>query len=151
MCTQANFETFIETLSKESGMVLIRPANLGAMAKGGGAYLLALQIEKAFTLTIRTLPTSRLHAGFYLYCGSANGPGGLRARINRHFRKRKARHWHIDRLAERATSRAALILRRGDECALAHLIAARPDMQTPVPGFGATDCRQCESHLFFCG
>ncbi|GBF27080.1 hypothetical protein MnTg02_02125 [bacterium MnTg02] len=116
-----------------------------------GAYILALEIEKAFTLAIRTLPKPRLRAGYYLYCGSANGPGGLRARIGRHFRKRKSRHWHIDRLTERATNRAALILPRGDECALAHLIGGRANMQTPVPGFGATDCRQCESHLFFCG
>jgi Uri superfamily endonuclease len=31
-----------------------------------------------------------LPAGRYLYCGSAKGPGGLKARLSRHFRRGRA-------------------------------------------------------------
>ncbi|MDC7789088.1 GIY-YIG nuclease family protein [Rhodoplanes sp. TEM] len=86
-----------------------------------------------------------LAPGRYLYCGSARGPGGLRARIARHLRRRKTLRWHVDRLTTRGTVIAVWAVPDGDECALAGALAGLP---VPIPGFGASDCRRCPSHLF---
>ncbi|WP_296520394.1 DUF123 domain-containing protein [Rhodoplanes sp.] len=87
----------------------------------------------------KTLP-----AGRYLYCGSARGPGGLRARIARHLRRRKTLRWHVDRLTTRGTVFAVWAIPGGDECDLVARLAALP---VPLPGFGSSDCRRCRSHL----
>ncbi len=39
-----------------------------------------------------------LRQGYYIYVGSAFGPGGVNARVSRHFRNTKKLHWHIDYL-----------------------------------------------------
>jgi Uri superfamily endonuclease len=44
-----------------------------------------------------------LPAGRYLYCGSDKGPGGLKARLSRHFRHGKSVRWHVDQLTERGS------------------------------------------------
>jgi histidyl-tRNA synthetase len=41
-----------------------------------------------------------LPAGRILYCGSAKGQGGSKARLSRHF---KSVRWHIDQLTERGS------------------------------------------------
>ena len=40
----------------------------------------------------------RLQPGYYVYLGSALGPGGLRARIAHHQKPSLRPHWHIDYL-----------------------------------------------------
>jgi Uri superfamily endonuclease len=40
----------------------------------------------------------QLRPGYYVYVGSAFGPGGLRARIEHHARPAVRPHWHIDYL-----------------------------------------------------
>ena len=40
----------------------------------------------------------RLQPGYYVYLGSALGPGGLRARITHHQKLSPRPHWHIDYL-----------------------------------------------------
>ena len=62
-----------------------------------GAYLLLVELAKPLSLTQRGKPVS-LAAGTYAYCGSANGPGGIAARVARHMRKDKKAHWHVDAL-----------------------------------------------------
>ena len=54
--------------------------------------------------------------GFYLYCGSAKGPGGLAARLARHMRHGKAIRWHVDVLTEAGTVLGAWTFPGGDEC-----------------------------------
>ena len=39
-----------------------------------------------------------LQAGTWLYVGSARGPGGLAARVGRHWRDGVPKHWHMDYL-----------------------------------------------------
>src|SRR5262245_21907304 len=107
-----------------------------------GAYLLALELRRAVVLSVRM--AGRLPPGLYLYCGSARGPGGLRARISRHMRRGKALHWHIDQLTERATVHGAWTFTDRSECAL---VASLADLPMPVAGFGSSDCRTCVSHL----
>lgn len=110
-----------------------------------GAYALALQLDAP--LEVRVGKTSAtLSAGDYLYCGSARGPGGLRARLARHMRRQKRAHWHIDQLTLVGNVLGAFILEGGDECALN---AALDGLPIPVAGFGSSDCRRCVAHLRF--
>ncbi len=44
----------------------------------------------------------RLQPGFYIYLGSALGPGGVRARLALHFRPCTRPHWHLDYLRAHA-------------------------------------------------
>ncbi|MBI1980896.1 MAG: GIY-YIG nuclease family protein [Methylocystis sp.] len=108
-----------------------------------GAYALWLRLGAPLDVRVGKI-SARLPAGDYLYCGSANGPGGLRARLARHMRREKRLHWHIDRLTAVATILGAFIEEGGDECALN---AALDSLPTPIAGFGSSDCRRCAAHL----
>jgi len=73
----------------------------------------------------------------------------VRARVSRHLRKDRARHWHIDYLRESANpigvwfSHAPKRLEHDWAKALANM----PGMSS-VSGFGCSDCA-CDSHLFW--
>ncbi len=108
--------------------------------KTGGAYIITVIINAPIPFGQGgTVPP-----GTYLYVGSAYGPGGLAARISRHTRKHKRRHWHIDALTEGHGVDAIRVYPGGDECALARELAERCPA---VKGFGSSDCH-CPSHLF---
>ena len=63
-----------------------------------GIYALVLVSQENKAVDIGRLGTLVLQPGYYVYVGSAFGPGGLTARI-RHHRQIAARpHWHIDYL-----------------------------------------------------
>ena len=116
-------------------------ANLPAAA---GAYVLALRLELPVPLPRFD---AELPPGCYAYLGSARGPGGLRARLARHFRTQKKPHWHIDRLTIAVAEMAAMAIPEAAECDLAAALLATGLFRIPIPGFGSTDCRRCESHL----
>jgi Uri superfamily endonuclease len=110
-----------------------------------GAYALWLRLGAPLTATAGKI-VATLEPGDYLYCGSARGPGGLRARLARHMRPQKRAHWHIDQLTSAARILGAFIDEAGDECALN---AALDRLPTPIAGFGSSDCRRCAAHLRF--
>jgi len=120
---------------------------LDQLPPGKGAYLLVLTITTPFELAIKTLADHRIEAGFYIYCGSARGPGGIKARLKRHFARDKRQHWHIDHLSSKATDLRALAIFEGDECELASILIRSDGFCVPVKGFGASDCSHCQSHL----
>ena len=68
-----------------------------------GTYVLVIDLSEPVAVSICGKPSALLAPGRYLYCGSAKGPGGLRARLARHMRHGKPIHWHIDRLTEAGT------------------------------------------------
>lgn len=124
-----------------------------------GDYLLLWQL----TTPVPDLPIARLGRfdlapGTWAYCGSARGPGGLRARIERHLRPGKAAHWHIDHLTAalpppevialpEAASRSARL-----ECRLVDQLVFRHGFDAPILGFGNGDCRSgCPAHLLHHG
>jgi Uri superfamily endonuclease len=108
-----------------------------------GAY--ALWLRLGAPLAVRAGKRAGvLPAGDYLYCGSARGPGGLRARLVRHMRREKRRHWHIDQLTAAATIPGVFVEAGGDECVLN---AALADLPIPLLGFGSSDCPRCAAHL----
>jgi len=119
-------------------------ASADAAPVAPGAYI--LQIDLAQPLLVRMAGDfcAELLAGRYLYCGSANGPGGLRSRLARHMRRGKSMHWHIDQLTERGAVIGAWIVRNGRECDLVAMLAP---LEAPIPGFGSSDCARCRSHL----
>jgi Uri superfamily endonuclease len=90
--------------------------------------------------------------GYYVYIGSAFGPGGVAARVARHHRVSKTRHWHIDYLRSIMVPAETWYShdpeRHEHEWAGVFLDGWR--RSAPIEGFGASDCR-CRSHLFFVG
>ena len=113
-----------------------------AVPASPGSYVLALALTDSLMLPERLAECVR--PGLFLYCGSAHGPGGLRARVGRHMRPSKTIRWHIDHLTARATVLGAWTFTDRSECELAAALAHLP---APVKGFGSSDCRSCRSHL----
>ena len=117
-----------------------------------GTYALVLCCASKARVRIGRLGTMQLQRGYYIYVGSALGPGGLRARIAHHQRLSPCPHWHIDYL--RAHTRLHCVWlcydgrRREHEWARA--MRKVKGATIPLPGFGASDCR-CSSHLFLLG
>ena len=63
-----------------------------------GTYTLILSCASDARIQVGRLGTMQLQRGYYVYLGSALGPGGLRARIAHHQKLSTRPHWHIDRL-----------------------------------------------------
>lgn len=116
----------------------------------GGSYILLLKVTTACEIAIGSKGMLNLRPGYYLYVGSAFGPGGLRARVGRHARVDKVHRWHIDYL--RAVSQLLGVFYSMDASRLeddwAEAIQAWPDIAVPMPGFGASDSHTL-SHLFY--
>ncbi len=93
-------------------------ASADAAPAAPGAYLLKIDLVEPLSVRMVGKPYIELSAGRYFYCGSANGPGGLRSRLARHMRRGKSVHWHIDQLTERSAVTGAWIVRNGKECDL---------------------------------
>jgi len=120
---------------------------LRALPRTAGAYALLLRLHRTTEVTLAAGRRSPLDPGLYLYAGSARGSGGLRARVARHLRTGKARHWHIDQITEVAAPLGVLIWPHGDECELVRGALSLSGASVPVPGFGSSDCRHCRAHL----
>ena len=114
-----------------------------------GTYVLLLRSEATRSITVGRLGELHLCAGFYLYIGSAFGPGGLRARVQHHSRRTVRPHWHVDYL-RRHTRLEAVWYCCGARCEhqTAAVVAGLPGAVVPMPGFGSSDCG-CETHLFW--
>ena len=115
-----------------------------------GTYALLLQMDAPKIVAVGALGALAFPAGWYLYLGSARGPGGLAARLARHRRQGNKRfHWHIDYL--RAVTTLAEVWTSASEgraeCNWAAAAATLPGGNIIVPRFGASDCG-CPSHLF---
>jgi Uri superfamily endonuclease len=116
-----------------------------------GTYVLALWLDVPRHISVGRLGQFQFLAGWYLYVGSAFGPGGLRARLTRHLRRTvagKHAHWHVDYLRDGAIWAGAWASGSGQklECTWATALRRLPGARILVSGFGASDCR-CRSHL----
>ena len=115
-----------------------------------GTYIVVLKNDVSRRIKIGKIGNFLFEKGYYLYVGSAHGPGGIRARIKRHLKKGKTEHWHIDYLRN-VTSVAALLIKyskKKNECIWASRLSSSSFLSTPINGFGSSDCL-CTSHLFF--
>jgi Uri superfamily endonuclease len=112
-----------------------------------GTYALILALQSSTELQVGCLGRIRFHAPFYLYFGSAFGPGGLQARIEHHLQPARRAHWHIDYL--RQAAEVVGVWHSTDterlECTWANAALELRGV-AEVPRFGSSDCR-CRSHL----
>jgi Uri superfamily endonuclease len=116
-----------------------------------GTYLLVLHAEQAVQVRIGSLTQMEVLPGYYLYTGSAFGPGGLRARLGRHLGPPGVQRWHIDYLRCVARPVGAWYAPGPErwEHTWAQALSVHPSCQVALPRFGASDCR-CPTHLFYC-
>ncbi|MGO8837631.1 MAG: GIY-YIG nuclease family protein [Limisphaerales bacterium] len=76
---------------------------MGPLPEDKGTYVLITSVSQMKRLEVGSLGVFDIVPGYYLYVGSAFGPGGLRARIGHHLESTAAPHWHIDYLLQVAT------------------------------------------------
>jgi len=130
-------------------------AIISALPVSAGSYALQLHLSQAYQVQVGRFAQAIFPAGEHIYLGSAHGPGGLRARLERHLRATGKPHWHIDYLrcvadvyavgyvlAERQASNQPL------ECTWSQALSMLPGAYIPLAGFGAGDCHfSCQAHL----
>lgn len=113
-----------------------------------GTYALLLRSAVSAKIPIGRWGALGLEPGYYIYVGSAFGPGGVRARVLRHFSEAKKTHWHIDYLRE--ATEAVCVWCSYERERLEHTWAQAIERMSGVAcikGFGCSDC-DCAGHLF---
>ncbi|MDG2005417.1 MAG: GIY-YIG nuclease family protein [Novosphingobium sp.] len=111
-----------------------------------GAYVLLVELVEPLCCVIGG-KAARFEVGCYIYSGSAYGPGGIRSRLGRHFRRDKKPHWHIDTLSSAASGIQAIAVEGGSECGIIARLLGSPAFHSALTGFGSSDCSVCASHL----
>lgn len=122
------------------------PDQVDAMGAGPGAYALVMELTRPVTFQRKALGQGEL-SGLLVYAGSANGPGGMRARLARHMRAEKVVRWHVDELTTRAASMVAWAIPGGSECEIVGALLASDRFEVAMRGFGSSDCDVCPAHL----
>jgi Uri superfamily endonuclease len=121
-----------------------------------GAYLLHLRLPEPSRIAVGKLGQFQFPPGDYIYLGSALGPGGIKARLNRHRYGYSKQFWHIDYLRTHAwlvgfafvISNPASIQTARFECVWSQSLLVLPGASVITPGFGASDCKSgCKAHL----
>jgi Uri superfamily endonuclease len=114
-----------------------------------GSYRLHIHISKEIEIKIGKLGTFSLETGNYIYTGSAMR--NLCQRIQRHLSKNKKIKWHIDYLLANENVNIYKVeifpSKEREECQKNQEIMKYPGVIVPIKGFGASDCKICESHL----
>jgi Uri superfamily endonuclease len=115
-----------------------------------GTYVLLCYAGQPGFVTAGRFGRLPIRKGYYLYAGSALGPGGLRARLAHHGRPASKPHWHIDYLRAAAPLREVWFCYGPErrEHLWAGVLREVLGGTVPFPGFGSSDCG-CKSHLFF--
>jgi Uri superfamily endonuclease len=120
------------------------------METTAGTYALILSSRVVRPLAIGRRGQLDVRRGFYVYVGSAFGPGGVRARVAHHQKLAVRPHWHIDYLRRVTQLEETWVtydpVRR--EHQWAEMFGRLRGATIPLAGFGATDCA-CEAHLYF--
>lgn len=117
-----------------------------------GSYMLHARLLKDTSIRIGAIGICKFASGLYFYCGSAHGPGGLRARIHHHLRPSRQPSWHFDYLKPDLIIDAAwfAIFNEPLECSFVESLCRIPQAKQPVRFLGSRDCRKgCFSHLVF--
>lgn len=117
-----------------------------------GTYALILRCSSRQSVRIGKLGNLCTENGYYVYVGSAFGPGGVRARIRHHLRISERPHWHMDYLRPVVEVEEVWFSYAPNpmEHRWAVFFRAFEGAVIPSGEFGSSDCR-CESHLFFFG
>ena len=114
-----------------------------------GTYLLLLECSNEAELSIGKLGKMNTEPGYYLYVGSAFGPGGIQVRINHHMQIAERPHWHIDYLRTAAVLvNAWCVYGSRYEHEWSRSLSKSEAATVPLKGFGSSDC-ECATHLFY--
>lgn len=115
-----------------------------------GTYALVLYCRINKKVEVGKLGFISLIPGYYIYVGSAFGPGGLRARVHRHIRESKKKHWHLDYIKGFTQPIEIWYSYEPEirEHQWAEIIKMGSHSQILMKGFGSSDC-SCTTHLFF--
>ena len=119
------------------------------MRSDKGTYAVVFQCLSEARQKVGHLGMVSLRRGYYVYVGSAFGPGGVKARVSHHYRNTIKPHWHIDYL--RRFMRPVSVWYTYDHRRLEHRWAKaflKMNDMSSFRGFGCSDC-DCYSHLFF--
>lgn len=110
-----------------------------------GVYCLLIYLKNESSIKIGNKEAT-FPKGYYCYIGSALN--NLQKRIERHKRKDKKKHWHIDYFLEKARIINIKTIKTGKrkECWLSNKIKNKG--QVTMKKFGSTDC-SCEAHLHY--
>ncbi len=110
-----------------------------------GSYVLLIELNKDLNIVIGSLGSIFFKKGFYVYIGSALN--GIEKRIQRHIRKGKKIHWHIDYFLIYAKIIDIFYKESKTryECDIAKTFNGK--LQN-IQNFGCSDCK-CKSHLFY--
>jgi len=113
-----------------------------------GTYALLFKCTRPFQAKAGKLGSVDVVAGYWIYVGSAFGPGGLRSRLAHHLKPSQRPHWHLDYL--KTGLEPLVVWATSDpvkrEHAWATVFSELKGATRPIAGFGATDCT-CHSHL----
>ena len=134
----------------------LEPEFISRLPAGPGSYALFLALPQAVHLAVGRLGEFDFPAGVYVYLGSANGPGGLRARLAHHARIAAHPQWHLDYFHPYTQITGGFVIEGNPagtlplECAWSQQILRLPGARPAAPGFGSTDCRSgCAAHLIW--
>lgn len=121
------------------------------LPKEKGVYALLIKIEHDMEITVGSLGLVKLAEGYYVYIGSALGPGGLKARISRHLNKSKKLKWHIDYLLSSNSARVIGVVCASTnekyECRIVKELL-KYGAYAPIRKLGAMDCKEkCPAHF----
>ena len=113
-----------------------------------GIYCLTIKLVKKHNIRVGCLGNFGFPRGFYVYVGSAQN--NLEGRIERHLRRDKKMHWHIDYLLHygQVICVHTYAAEKNAECILSQKIGNIKNAEILVSGFGSSDC-SCASHLYF--
>lgn len=121
---------------------------MDGLAPVPGTYALLFFCRKSFQAHVGKL--GRIHAspGYWIYVGSAFGPGGLQSRLGHHLKPSRRPRWHLDYIKSYMSpmgiwTTTDTVKREHD---WAGLLADFSGATLPISGFGASDC-SCRSHL----
>ncbi len=120
------------------------------MESKSGTYALVLVAETEFTIRVGRFGLLSGKPGYYIYVGSAFGPGGVKARVKHHKKVSSRPHWHIDYMRQilPLTELWYTYDNQKREHEWAHLISKTSNALLPFPRFGASDC-SCPAHLIY--
>lgn len=110
-----------------------------------GSYVLLIKITRDQKIQIGKLGNLFFKKGFYVYTGSALN--NIEKRIQRHLKKDKKFHWHVDYLLDKSEIVNAYYKQSNtsEECKIAKIFSEKMKW---MPDFGCSDCN-CKSHLFY--
>ena len=114
-----------------------------------GTYAITMHLAKSAKIAVGKLGVFQFDVGYYIYVGSAFGPGGLKARIGRHLKKDKKLKWHVDYLREYMEVVTVRFMETAvnEECQWAAKLIEEGG-SCPIKGLGSSDCK-CFSHLIY--